>query len=268
MTALPVILDGVPEADYHADRVLGAEYGRTLSASGMKVLLRSPARFAWERENGQPSKTAFDFGHAAHKYALGVGEKVRRIYADDWRTAAARQARDEAYAAGHIPMLAADADRALAVAEAIHDHPAASRILAAGKAEQSIYWTDEQAGVTCRARLDWLRPELIADVKTCRDAGEWAFGKAAHDFGYHISAAQYVAGVEAVTGERLPFLLIAAEKEPPHRVAVYQLDGYALDLGEQRRREALDTYAEGESSGVWPSGLPDDVTLLPLPAYA
>ena len=42
MITAPGIFD-VPELDYHADRLLAPQLGRSLSASGMKTILRCPA---------------------------------------------------------------------------------------------------------------------------------------------------------------------------------------------------------------------------------
>ena len=63
----------LPETTYHADSDLAPELGRSLSQSGAKTLLSSPARFAWERERGRPSKDAYDLGTLAHALILGSG---------------------------------------------------------------------------------------------------------------------------------------------------------------------------------------------------
>jgi hypothetical protein len=267
---MSITAPGIYELDeslYQADTELAPDLGRSLSFSGAKTILSSPARFAYQREHGRPDKPAFDFGHAAHLYILGKGNAIVRIDADDWRTKAAKDARAEAYADGLVPLLGADDDRALALAKAVRDHPLAAAILSEGEPEKSIYWVDEATGVTCRGRVDWLRDNALVDVKTTLDASPAAFAKSCANYGYDQQADWYPAGIEAITGKRLPFLFIAVEKEPPHLVAVYQLDADALDRGARRNRQALDLYAECESSGIWPA-YSEDIETLSLPRWA
>lgn len=257
----------VDQATYLADTALLPELGRSLSFSGAKVLLANPARFAWEREHGRPERAAFDFGHAAHLYVLGEGGTIARVDADSWRSKAAQDARTAAYAAGQVPLLAADDDRARALAEAVRAHPTAGAILSQGKAEQSLYWVDEPTGVTCRGRVDWLRDNVAVDVKTTDDASPEAFARSCANFRYDLQAAFYTTGLHAVTGRLLPFVFIAAEKAPPHFVATYTLDDDALDRGHRDMRRALDLYAECESSGEYPS-YSTEIETLALPRWA
>ncbi len=70
----PGIFEDVPEDVYHGDRSLAPELGRSLSASGAKVLLKCPARFNWERDNPPPPRDVFDLGTAAHTLILGTGQ--------------------------------------------------------------------------------------------------------------------------------------------------------------------------------------------------
>jgi len=44
--------------------------------------------------------------------------------------------------------------------------PAVKEIFSKGFAEVTLIWRDEETGIMCKCRLDYLRPEAIADVKT------------------------------------------------------------------------------------------------------
>lgn len=256
----------VPEAEYHADRSLVPTLGRSLSSTGAKAILDSPARFAYQREH-PVVKDAYDFGSVAHGLLLG-GVDVAVIDADSWRTKAAQEQRDEARAAGRIPMLTADHDRAIDLVDAVLAHPVAGAIFRAdGKAEQSLYWIDDETGVTCRGRIDWLHPRAIVDLKTTINASPGKFSRALVDYGYALQAEWYAQGYEAVTGERLPFVHVVVEKEPPHLVAVYQVDAEALAYGADRAAEARRIYAECESTDDWP-GYSPEIELVSLPAWA
>ena len=261
----PGIYD-VPEDAYHADRVLAPTLGRSLSSSGAKAILDSPARFAWERAH-PVVKDAYDFGSVAHTLILGGPHPVV-VDADSWRTKAAQEARDAARADGLVPILAGDYARAEALAAAVREHPVAGAIFAAdGLAEQSLYWIDDETGVTCRGRIDWLHPRAIVDLKTSVNASPAKFSRALVDYGYALQAEWYSQGYEAVTGERLPFVHVVVEKEPPHLVAVYQVDAEALAFGADLASQARRLYAECESNDDWP-GYSPEIELVSLPAWA
>ena len=263
MISKPGIFDDVGEAVYHGDRYLTTELGRSLSVSGAKTLLKSPALFAYQRDNRPPPKDVFDFGHVAHKYVLGVGDEIVRVEADDWRTKDARTAREEARAAGQIPILAADDDRAHAMAAAVTAHPVASRLFSDGAAEQSAYWIDEQTGITRRARFDWLRTNSIIDLKSAADASPDGFARAAANFGYGMQAVWYQDATEALLGRRLRFVFVCVEKEPPHQIGLYVISPAWEDLAHAQNRRAITTFAACESSGHWPSYSPRIETLEP-----
>ena len=262
----PGIYPDIDEAVYHADTDLAPELGRSLSASGAKTLLRNPARFDWERAHPAPPRDVFDLGTAAHTLILGAGAGVKSLDFDSWQTKAAREAREQARADGMIPLLEKDFRAVARMEAAVRAHPLAAPILTDGEPEQSVYWIDEPTGVTCRARVDWLRTGHIVDLKTAADASPDGFARAAGSFGYHLSAAHYRAGIHAVTGEWLPFVLVVVEKEAPYSVSVHQFDDDFLDLGAARMRTALEIFADCESSGIWPA-YGDDIHTLTPPRY-
>ena len=131
----------------------------------------------------------------------------------------------------------------------------------------SLYWIDDTTGVTCRARIDWLHPNVIVDVKSARDASPYGFAKACADYGYRESAAHYTKAVEALTGARLDFWLVVVEVAAPHMVAMYRFNESDLAYGDEQMRHALSIFAHGESTGDWPA-YPADVQTLEMPRWA
>ena len=263
----PGIFEGIDEDTYHADTDLAPHLGRSLSASGAKVLLKSPARFEWERRHPRPSTDAMDLGSVAHELILRTGTRILVVDAYDWRTKAHQALRKAERAKGTIVVNRPELRAAAKMAAAIRRHPLASRIFTDGKPEVSLYWVDEATGVTCRGRVDWLRKGHIVDLKTCRDASPRGFAKAATDYGYRESLAHYQRGIHALTGEWLPVVIVAVESEAPHLVAIYTLSTEDLAWGADRMDEALKTYAECESTGHWP-GYSEDVQVLDFPNWA
>lgn len=261
------VWSGISDIDYHADR-------SSLSSSGARTLLKSPAKFRWQMS--QPPQTAkhFDIGHFVHAKVLGVGQPIVIIEADSYKTKAAQAKRDEAYAAGKIPMLEADAAEATRTAEAVLKHPGAARLLDRGIPELSAYWHDLDTGVRLRARFDLLReftdgrPPLVIDVKTTgTSAAPEEFSATAGKYGLHFQEAFYREAVRA-TGihEDAVFVFINVEKEPPYLVSLTRLTPDAIILGAQRMRRAVDLYASCIAADQWP-GYGNEIHTVDLPRW-
>ena len=129
-----------------------------MSSSGARKLLppSCPAIFRYEMRRPPKPLPQFDFGHVAHKFVLGVGSDIEVVHADDWRTKAARDKRDEAHAAGKTPILNADYVTAMAMKQAVSAHPLAAALFDGGVPERSGYWIDPETGMRLRFRPDWL----------------------------------------------------------------------------------------------------------------
>ena len=264
----PTVIHDMPDAEYHG-------HEGSLSASGAKLLAppaACPAKYKWRRDN-PIHKDEFDFGHVAHRLVLGKGAEVEVLPYDNYKSQAARDGRDEARSAGKVPVLAPDYARAVALANAVKADPIAGALFAEGDAEVSLFWPDDETGVVRRARFDWLTPStsgrrrFIVDLKTARSAEPDAFGKSAADFGYAISAANYVDGARACgLADDPAFLLVVVEKEPPYVVSIFQVDDDLLQIGRSLMRTALRTYKHCTDTDQWPGYL-SDVAPLELPGY-
>ncbi|MEU5838815.1 PD-(D/E)XK nuclease-like domain-containing protein [Streptomyces diacarni] len=261
-------------AEYHADPVPGG----SLSSTGARRLLPPgcPALFAHERDHGRAPSSVLDLGHAAHRLVLGDGPTIHVVEADNWRTMAAREERDQARADGLVPLLAAEYDQVAAMADALRAHPVASALFdpaRGGAPEQALFWRDPPTGVWRRALLDWLPPSapgrmIMADYKTTTSAAPEAIRKAVDTYGYHQQAAWYTAGIKSLgLAEDVAFVFVFQEKTTPYLVTVVQLDAMAMRIGAARNRRALQLYAECTASGRWP-GYADDIEHLSLPAWA
>lgn len=257
--AEPGIYGDIPAEDYHRHD--------SLSSSGARRILppSCPAAF---RYGVREHKAAWDIGHAAHLRVLGEGPELVEVKEKDWRTKAAQQQRDEAYARDAVPLLTKDLAMVDAMAVAICEHDLASRLLEpeSGIAEQSIFWEDPITEVMLRCRPDWRSPFEAIDYKTTISAEPGAISRTVHKFGYHQQAAFYGDGLRA-HGLDLPFLFIFQEKTAPYLVTVTQLDDAALALGAELNRRAIDLYAACLAAGEWP-GYSVDVVETSLPPYA
>lgn len=273
MTALEAGIHQISADVYHADP--GAQ--PSLSASIAHTLLaRSPQHAWWEHPRLNPMRRprasgTLDNGTAAHAL-LFEAQKPVIVDADDWRTKAAREARDEARAAGKVALLAKDAVVVQAMCDAIRRQldqlECDPRPFTAGKPEQSLIW-QEPNGVTCRARLDWLRDDRTAidDLKTTTTASprEWTRRRLWED-GKDIQAAFYLRGLRALTGSDAVWRFVVVENRPPYALSVIGLAPDALALANAKVETAIQTWARCLETDEWPAW-PTQVCYAELPPW-
>lgn len=258
---------GMAEEAYHSHPAL--------SSTGARQLLESPARFRYAQDNPQPYKKAYDLGTLAHSKVLGIGAQAVVIPEDilatngATSTKAAKEFIEQARVDGLIPVKGALFDEVNAMAEAVLAHPTARAVLEQdGQAEVSLFGTDPETGVECRARMDWRGP-INADLKsTAKSASKAEFEKTVVSFSYETQEAHYTDTERFATGEDgRPFLFIVVETAAPHLVAVHQLDVVFREMGKTKARRARELFAECTASGIWP-GHPEEVQLISPPVWA
>lgn len=161
-----------------------------------------------------------------------------------------------------------DWERAEAVRDAVLAHPVAAGYLEAGKAEQTLCWTDVGTGVACKGRTDWTTPKhVIVDLKTTRSISHRDIQRSLVGLSYHAQAAMYCDGYRAMMGHVATFAWIYVEQFPPHDVAVYTCPSEVLIHGRDLYRGWLEMVASCRASGVWPGTAPDEIEMS-LPAWA
>ena len=251
------IIDGLSNAAYHAHPALGSTSLKTLAT-------KTPAHYRFQADH-PVHKDVFDLGTAIHSIVLEQDESnILEVDADSWRTKAAQVAKQEARAEGKVPLLAKDLELARAIGKSVMAHPLAKNMLTGHIAERSVFW--EEDGLELKCRPDALNHGIIADLKSIITADPNTFGKTAADLGYFMSAAHYQDGMEAATGERMPFLFILAEKSEPYPPAVVELDEEALEYGRRMNARAKRIYRRCLERDEWP-GYPE-TGRISLPNWA
>jgi hypothetical protein len=212
-------------------------------------------------------------GSVFHAAFLGVGADYVVVDCDDFRTKAAREARDEAVAGGKTPIKGADFATVEAMVEAataqLDAHEIGNFTNRPGKAEQTLVWREGQ--VWCRSCQDWLPDDLEAEgaiynVKTTTVAHPDVFTRRIFDLGYDLSAAHYLRGVEQLLGFEVVERFIVVERDPPYALSVIDLSPGALFMAEKRRAAAVTMWGECLRRGSWP-GYPSRVCTVDLPPY-
>ncbi|MDH5527166.1 MAG: PD-(D/E)XK nuclease-like domain-containing protein [Gemmatimonadota bacterium] len=269
----PGIYPGIPAEQYHS--------GPGTSRSQLELVRQSPAVY-WDRvlnpDKPEEKETdAMRFGSLFHSATLEpdtLADFYRVAPQVDRRTKDGKAAwadfERECEENGLTVVSQDDLDMARAMATAVRNHPRASRMLAGGAPEQTIYWTDSETGLLCRARPDYLGEQAqlcIPDLKSTNSAHPSAFARSVVNFGYHRQEAFYAGGVEAVTGDALPMVFLAVEKARPFQVALYTLPEDFVEKGRQQIRAALRRLADCKKKDEWP-GYPEVITELTMPGWA
>lgn len=250
------------ERDYHA--------APGVNWSQLKHLRESPLHYAHARDQGVKDTRALALGRFTHALVFEP-DTVERDYAI-WE-GGRRQGTDwEAFRAAHegkTILRAEDIDAAVAMANAVKLHPLVQPYLDDGAFERPLFWADAATGLACKARPDWLIParKCLIDLKTCRRAEAWRFGRDAARHGYHCQMAHYAAGIAAALDwHPVETLLIAVESAPPHDVAVFALDDDVLWAGAETVRELLVQLKACQIANQWP-GRYSEPQALRLPAW-
>jgi hypothetical protein len=255
MTYAPGIYSGVSNRDYHADPALGSSSLKTLAT-------KTPAHYQHDKANPKFSD-AFTLGTAAHSLILeGDASSIDVIPADNWLNKAAKEAKAASLAAGRQPLLVKEMAQVKAMRDAVMAHPQARDLLTGHKAEESVFW--DENGQTYKCRPDAWKPGILVDLKTTVSASPRDFSKTAYNFGYHQSAAHYRTGVQAATGELLPFVFVLVEKTAPYLVSVVTLDDEALVSGDALNDRAKRIYRRCTETGNWPGYPTTEPISLPM----
>ena len=265
------IYSGISNDDYHG--------GVGVSKSGLDVLARSPLHY-WakyidpNRERKEPTP-AMKLGTAIHTAVLEPDAFAQRHMVApivDRRTKDGKATWDrfiaEAEAAGADLISADDFAICQAISHQVRSHPTARKVFANGTAELSAYWTDQETGLLCKCRPDFLGIPLIVDLKSTEDASAEGFAKSAWNYRYWVQAAWYVDGIEQATGQRPEaFVFGAFEKSAPYACAFYFADEAMIDMGRREYRRLLRILADCTAADRWP-GYTTDVLPLGVPAWA
>ena len=253
----PGIYGGIKNRDYHRDPAIGSTSLKTLAT-------KTPAHYQHDKAHPKFSD-AFTLGTAAHSLILeGDTTNIVIVEADNWLTKAAKEEKLTALSHGMQPLLSKEWAQVKAMRDAVMAHDVAGPLFTGHKAEQSVFWDED--GLMLKCRPDAWKPGVLVDLKTARDANPSEFGKTAHEYGYHQSAAHYIDGVKAATGEDLPFHFVLVEKTEPYLVSVVELDIEAVNIGRQLNERAKRIYRECVETGTWP-GYPA-AELISLPMWA
>lgn len=265
------IYDGISIEDYHA--------GAGISKSGLDLIAKSPHHYwAAYLNPSRPDRTTKPGqleGSLAHCAILEPCEFSRRYVVGPDASKATREWKDfeKSIPAGVIAIKPDQYTTAWAQSISVRRLPEIASMLVKGKAEQSAYWIDDETGVLCRCRPDWVHPcedgsVILVDVKTFSDASAHGFSRQVARKLYAKQAAFYSDGYEYASGRRVDsFIFAAVEASYPFASAAYILDEESVEQGRREYRRDLAVFSRCVQDGSWP-GYCDGITTISLPRYA
>lgn len=258
-----MLLD-ISHEDYIADKVGDI----SLSSGICKILLAKSPKHAWvahprlnphwKPDNDQK----FSLGTAAHALLLeGADSKLCVIDAEDWRTKAAKEQRDEAYANRLTPILAKHHNAVKRMVTAAQEYIETTHlkgVFQRGKPEQTIAWQED--GISLKMRVDWITDDrlIVLDYKTTEDASPEGFSRQISRMGYDIQEQFYKRGLAAHGVENVEFYFLAQEVEYPHLCSLHALHPAMQEYAAVKVQKAVDIWRQCMESGKWP-GYPADV---------
>lgn len=247
----------IPMAEYLGDPVVTP----SLTASICNTLLqRSPAhaRMAhpklyagFEREDD----SRFELGSAAHALLLeGDGSAIEFIAANDWRTNAAKEARDAARASGKTPVLnkyEGTLREMVKVAKAAIEHSEFASLFDSGKPEQTVI--AKEGDVWLRCRPDWWSGDrkILANYKTAETAEPGAFGRQIGRMSYDVTSEFYLRLCAPHGAEH--HIIIAQEIEAPFSCSIHALANSYRVIAEAKVERAIKLWSECMATGEWPA---------------
>lgn len=228
----------------------------------------TPAHAAYECKRLNPAyeaprKKHFVIGDVAHQLLLGRGAGYRVVRnVDDYKTKAAREARDEAVALGLTPLLPHEEHECMSMVKAARvqmrtlvdagtikampfEHPETERVL---------IW---QEGTTwCRAALDGLSIDagILSEFKTEGESADpevWHWK--ARRLGYPFKATFYTRGLDKLQLAHSPEVhYFVLETKPPYLLSFVRLDPDLIAHEWQRVQRAIKIWRTCLASGTFP----------------
>jgi hypothetical protein len=165
----------------------------------------------------------------------------------------------------------------LRMRDAVWEHPRAREMLSSeGFTEVSYLWADPSTGLACKARIDKLGGTedgwpCAVDLKSFGEKGgrltEHAIESVIYERQYHIQAAHYLNGLDALSPFQRRFVLLLVEKKPPFGVRCVEMSLGALELGQRQIARWLKRLKKCQDTEQW-AGWSTGIDCMGVPPYA
>ena len=262
------------------ESISNAEYRKKegISSSDLKRMMKSMASWKYYHDNPDDNDTeALQFGRAYHKLMLEPDDFDNEFVVSpkfDRRTKEGKAAYEEFLKSseGKEVINEETYQKLLEMQIALYNTPFV-KLLIKGEHEKSIFWKDEQTGITLKCRPDSfgrIKDQYIAiDLKTTKDAETDHFMRDALKLGYDLQAYHYCDGLEHEYKKPFKFIFIAQEKTAPYLVNVLEADEYFMKNGKELRDSLLEKYKMCCETDTWPGYMDENggINSLTIPEF-
>lgn len=258
----------ISNEDYHN--------GEGVSKSQLDFINECPALYKWVKSAPvDNSKTgSLDMGSAFHCLMLEPDEFNKRFLVPKPINRMTKAGKEEyaemlklADELGQTLITNEEHAKLMLMRDSTMAHPLARWIIEAdGRAEASIYWTDEDTGIKCRCRPDKYIEKFnwIGDIKTSADINRFSYH--AYDYRYHVQDSFYSDGVKSLVGELPPFVFVVTSTTincGRYPVKTFNLDEIAKNIGRHTYKSDLLTLKQCIDDNEFPA-----LQTLSLPYFA
>jgi hypothetical protein len=156
---------------------------------------------------------------------------------------------------GKVYLLNQEIAQVNAMVKSVKGHEEAAKLYPSTiKNEVSFFWHDKEFNLACKGRADSINFEegYVNDLKTCKDAAN--FMRECVDYGYHIQAAFYLAGLKEITGVDFDWYWTVVDSKDPHDTYVYKMTAKTLEAGNVMVRKYMMALVDCVKTDTWPSG--------------
>lgn len=272
-----------PVDEYHADPC----HVPSLNQTTAKVLLdKSPLHARHQHPRLSPDwepreHKKFAIGNVAHRLLIDRGKSFKVFDAPDWKGTGLGKGgmtqlhadRDDAIAAGIVPILAHQYDTASAMTQAariqLSGNPSYSDAFERGQGEVVI--VAERDGIWFRSMIDWMvDPTMIYDYKTTDASAapndvmwrmtdtEWPVQAAMQEFILDI--------LHPETAGRRRHRFVIQEAYEPYALTVCELPEAVMHIGRSKLARAIDIWTRCITEDRWP-GYGTDVIYPEYPPH-
>lgn len=253
-----------------------------ISTSRLKRLIESPEAFDLEFNRGVPLRKTtdpMDFGSALHEDLLleaverswlvipaEVLAKPKKAGEDGARIGKAWE-QFKADNPGRLLIKAGDVARLDGCLAGVRANPRANDLLFGGRdgvskayrvrtevtitATVSFVYQGTLLSETFRGRLDYLRPQIVVDLKSTQDADIERWPYIARDLGYDMQAAAYQILAGLLDGVARSVQFVVVETRPPYRCDVWEAKPRTLDEGRMKLERGIQDYLIRKHEGNW-----------------
>jgi hypothetical protein len=255
-----------PIQEHHANQAVGS--------SLLKILLnQSPAHYLHAKEHPEDPTPSMIMGSAIHSAILEPSYFIDNVVVEPkFAGTGSKALREEWHLENHGKIILKEDgfDSIKGILKSISKHKQASKLISEGHAEESLFWTDAETGIDCKARPDFKREgHILVDIKSTNDASPDAFRAQIAAYSYHLQAALYLDGASAVFGQQFDeFVIVAVEKGPPYAVNCFTLGIETINEGRAAYMKALQILKKCQDEKNYPCY--DDSVIHPigLPTWA